>query len=127
MPNYEHIIWDFNGTLMDDAPLCINVMNSMLAKRGLPILTTGRYAEIFDFPVSLYYRRAGWDPERYPFEPLSDEFIAGYHAEKLTCPLRDGAISVLRRNHESANEKHRRVLMSVNWNSGIGTTRLVGS
>ncbi|MDH5646585.1 MAG: hypothetical protein OEZ01_11285, partial [Candidatus Heimdallarchaeota archaeon] len=30
---YEHIIWDWNGTLLDDAWLCVEIMNSMLAKR----------------------------------------------------------------------------------------------
>ncbi|HKJ28089.1 MAG TPA: HAD family hydrolase [Anaerolineales bacterium] len=99
MRNYQHVIWDFNGTLMDDAPLCLNVMNEMLTERGLAPMSAARYAEIFDFPVSDYYIRAGWDPAAYAFEPLSDEFMAGYHANKLTCSLREGAVEVLAANH----------------------------
>ena len=33
---YSHILWDWNGTLLDDAWLCVEVMNSMLAERDLP-------------------------------------------------------------------------------------------
>jgi phosphoglycolate phosphatase len=95
MTRYQHILWDFNGTLMDDAWLCLEVMNTMLAQRGLPSLELNHYAEIFDFPVQEYYRRAGWDLEQYPFSGLSDEFMAGYHARKLECGLHDGTRAVL--------------------------------
>jgi phosphoglycolate phosphatase len=100
MNKYKHIIWDFNGTLMDDAPLCIRVMNDMLAERGLEMMTPEKYARIFDFPVQDYYIRAGWDPAVFPFEPLSNEFMAGYHAAKLSCQLRDEAREVLAANHQ---------------------------
>ena len=95
MTRYQHILWDFNGTLMDDAWLCLEVMNTMLAERGLPALEPDTYAEIFDFPVQDYYRRAGWDLEQVPFSQLSDEFMAGYHARKLECGLHDGTRAVL--------------------------------
>lgn len=95
MTEYEHIIWDFNGTLMEDAWLCIDVMNEMLSRRGLKTLSPQHYAEIFDFPVEDYYKRAGWDSNMYPFEMLSDEFMSGYHDRKLDCKLRPEAASVL--------------------------------
>ena len=101
MSKYQHIIWDFNGTLMDDAPMCINVMNEMLAKRGLATMSPTHYAEFFDFPVQTYYERIGWAPAKYPFEPLSDEFIANYNAQKLSCPLREGAAEMLAANHQN--------------------------
>lgn len=97
MTDYQHILWDFNGTLMDDAWLCLEVMNKMLAQRGFPGILPEQYAEIFDFPVEGYYQRAGWDLEKYPFEQLSDEFMAGYHARKLECGLHSGSREVLTR------------------------------
>ena len=27
---YEHIIWDWNGTLLDDLDVCVDVMNGLL-------------------------------------------------------------------------------------------------
>lgn len=95
MNNYDLVIWDFNGTLMDDAWLCLEVMNDMLARRGLRTLSPQQYERYFDFPVRDYYRRAGWNFDRYPFELLSDEFMAGYHARKLECSLRPEAKAML--------------------------------
>ncbi len=97
MSEYEYVIWDFNGTLLDDVWLCIDVMNDMLNRRGLKTLSPSRYADIFDFPVQEYYQRAGWDLSRYPFEMLSDEFMSGYHARKLSCKLRAEAVEVFSR------------------------------
>ena len=34
----KYIIWDWNGTLLDDVPLCVEIMNTMLKKRRLPEL-----------------------------------------------------------------------------------------
>jgi phosphoglycolate phosphatase len=85
MTKYTHIIWDWNGTLMDDAWLTNQVMNGMLSRRGLPIMTPEHYAEIFDFPVAEYYQRAGWDFSISPFEKLSDEFISEYNRRTLEC------------------------------------------
>lgn len=92
---YQHIIWDWNGTLLDDAWLCIEIMNGMLTRRGLPGLTPSRYETIFDFPVEGYYRALGYDFEADPFETLSDEFMGQYNARMFECPLHDGAREAL--------------------------------
>lgn len=51
----DYICWDWNGTLLDDVPLCVAVMDGMLQRRGLPSLGgEARYREIFTFPVQEY-------------------------------------------------------------------------
>ena len=47
LPPYRHLIWDWNGTLLDDAWLCREIMNGQLRRRGLPELSTERYEEKF--------------------------------------------------------------------------------
>jgi phosphoglycolate phosphatase len=96
---YKQVIWDWNGTLFDDAALCVTNMNCLLAKRGLTPLTPERYQEIFDFPVERYYHRVGFDFGMDSFAQLSDEFIAAYEAGKLSCGLRQGAVEVLEAVH----------------------------
>ena len=91
----EVIVWDWNGTLFDDVPVCVEVENRLLARRGLPLLTVERYREIFTFPVEEYYRAAGLDLEREPFPALAEEYIAGYHAAAEACGLYPGAGQVL--------------------------------
>ena len=92
---YRHVIWDWNGTLFDDAHLCVDVMNRLLAARGLPLLTPERYQELFGFPVVDYNRRLGFDFAREPFEQVGSEFMAGYERRRLEGALRPEAPAVL--------------------------------
>lgn len=91
----RHLIWDWNGTLLDDLDLSVDVMNTLLARRGLPRLDRARYHALFDFPVRTYYGRLGFDPVTDGFERLSVEFIAGYDARRLESGLHRDAVSVL--------------------------------
>ena len=43
MPRYDHVIWDWNGTLPNDVHLTIEIMGGMLERRGLPPLDVERY------------------------------------------------------------------------------------
>jgi len=43
--NFKHIIWDWNGTLFDDAWLCVEITNGLLKKYGLPTMSTDHYQE----------------------------------------------------------------------------------
>lgn len=95
MDSVKHIIWDWNGTLLDDAWLCVEIINTMLAQRSLPSLTHDTYERIFDFPVIDYYRKVGFDYSVEPFEKLSDEFIENYNRRVHECPLRAGAYETL--------------------------------
>jgi phosphoglycolate phosphatase len=100
MNHYRHIIWDWNGTLFDDAWLCLEIMNRQLDKRGLPGLTAERYQQIFDFPVIDYYRQLGFDFSVEPFFDISTEFILAYEQRRPECGLRPEALAVLQRNQE---------------------------
>ena len=93
--NYRHVIWDWNGTLFDDAWLCVDIMNGMLRERNLPEMSLQKYAEIFDFPVRDYYAKLGFDDAIDPFEKLSDTFIGEYLRRKFECQLRDGTRETL--------------------------------
>ena len=89
------IIWDWNGTLLDDARVCLGVMNGILTRRGLPPLSLERYREIFDFPVKDYYSLAGLDVSGDRFLALADEFMTGYRAASRKCTLVPGGAEVL--------------------------------
>lgn len=77
---YTHIVWDFNGTILDDVEIGIKSVNAMLEKRGLPtIRSTAQYRELFDFPVIEYYRRLGLDVEHGAYQAvLAPEWVAHY-------------------------------------------------
>lgn len=87
MKNITHIFWDWNGTLLNDAWLCCDVMNCMLTARKMPVMSMQRYQEIFDFPIVHYYERIGFDFERESFETLGLEFIDGYEIRRAEAAL----------------------------------------
>ncbi|MBN1999637.1 HAD family hydrolase [candidate division KSB1 bacterium] len=95
MYRYKHIIWDWNGTLVNDTWLSVSVINKVLAKYKKPQITIDTYHEIFDFPVKNYYKRLGFDFNQTPFEIIGTEFINGYNSRWQECRLHDTARDIL--------------------------------
>ena len=94
---YTHIIWDWNGTLLDDVRLAIGVMNRLLEDHAYPPLTHERYVKIFDFPVRDYYVSAGFDLGKHEFAGLSDRFCGEFEESLSEAALHADAISSLER------------------------------
>jgi len=90
-----NIIWDFNGTIIDDLDLCLNILNEMLADKGLKRVSKKRYLEIFTFPIKDYYLLAGFNFEGYTFEDIGKEFISKYQTASLSQPLHKGVLQCL--------------------------------
>ena len=93
--DYTHIIWDWNGTLLNDATICVGIMNQILSAHQLPSLSQEKYEQEFTFPVKNYYQAIGFDFTRTPFEEVSDQFITAYEKLKYDAPLQVGAKQVL--------------------------------
>ncbi|MCL1888444.1 MAG: HAD family hydrolase [Kiritimatiellaeota bacterium] len=62
-PRPRHIIWDWNGTLLDDVDSSFNAVNRLLSKHRLPPATRGDYLAHFGFPVRDYYLHLGFPPD----------------------------------------------------------------
>jgi phosphoglycolate phosphatase len=75
------ILWDWNGTLLNDTDVCIECMNVMLKQRQYPLLTKKRYREIFAFPVKNYYKDAGFNFNDESFDVVAIEFMDLYFAK----------------------------------------------
>lgn len=76
----RNLIWDWNGTLLNDTGICLEGINRLLKRRRLSPLGLARYREIFTFPVRNYYQEAGFDFREEPFEVPAEEFIVEYQA-----------------------------------------------
>ena len=90
------IIWDWNGTLLNDLDLCIASINQLLKNRKLPLLNHSTYRDVFSFPVKEYYRAIGFDFSRENFEVPAKEFIDLYDNGVENCPLHESAREVLK-------------------------------
>ncbi len=76
--DFTHLLWDWNGTLLDDLQLCIRLLGDLLASQGLPPVSKERYLEIFDFPISEYYQKAGFDFSKESYESLAKRYMQIY-------------------------------------------------
>ncbi len=68
------IIWDFNGTLLDDVGASVGAVNRMLQRRGLPLITAEWYADHLVMPLERFYESVGVNVQAEPIEVLSEEF-----------------------------------------------------
>jgi phosphoglycolate phosphatase len=89
------IIWDWNGTLLNDLDFCISTINKLLKKRDLPLVTDQSYKAVFSFPIKDYYKAIGFDFNKEDFVIPAREFIDLYNHGVNNCTLHDAAIEVL--------------------------------
>ena len=93
---HKYIIWDWNGTLLDDVQISIDAMNEMLEQRGYSKrIDYSLYREIFCFPIIEYYKKIGFDFSRHPFDGLAQQFISNYSPKQSNAVLYDDAKKAL--------------------------------
>lgn len=91
------VIWDWNGTLLNDVDLCVEAINTLLESEGVAKFPDKEsYQKIFQFPIIAYYQKAGFDFEKTPFEELANRYMAYYQPRSLECPLQTGSEEVLK-------------------------------
>ncbi len=99
------VIWDWNGTLLNDVSVCIESMNHMLRKRSMDEIDQEFYRSAFNFPVIDYYKKIGFDLEKESFEELSVEFISEYNSRVDTTSLQKSALEVLSLLHQQGRKQ----------------------
>ncbi len=72
------VLWDWNGTLLDDIDSSIVALNIILGRRGMPPVDKPAYRRIFMFPVIEYYKKLGFNFETEKFDDVAREFVAEY-------------------------------------------------
>ena len=90
----KYIFWDFNGTILDDARLCYDILIEMLKEEERPLVTFDEYLMIFTFPVEAYYDKV-YDLKKTPFKVLAHRFIERYQPRSLDLSLHEGVIETI--------------------------------
>ena len=93
---YSHIIWDWNGTIVDDAALCVEIVNELLQKYELQQVTLNYYTNNFRFPVREYYKLIGLPTTSDSFRFLSNYFITQYRERFYKCELQKGVFEAIK-------------------------------
>ncbi|WP_372754286.1 HAD family hydrolase [Labilibaculum sp.] len=114
MINSKAIIWDYNGTLLDDLSIGLESINQLLSKRKLPLLTAESYRDVFGFPVKNYYETIGFDFEKENWAVTAKEFISLYTSLLPKSKIFPEAIQLL--SHFSAAGKQQFILSAMEQN-----------
>ena len=87
MKNKIVIIWDWNGTIVDDASVFVKIMNFFLKEKKLPLININQYRNLFEFPLINYYSKLGFDFKEEGFESLGGRFIEQYKKHRFSASL----------------------------------------
>lgn len=90
MPEYTHIIWDWNGTLLNDISASLASVNDMLDLRGMPHIDLDYYKECIGVPIRKFYDRV-FDMEKEDYSVIIKQYNEGYLKHLADCGLTDGA------------------------------------
>jgi phosphoglycolate phosphatase-like HAD superfamily hydrolase len=89
-----HLVWDWNGTLLDDLTLVVDATNTSLASVGGPRVTAERHRRDFRRPVEAYYtyvlgRPLGEGEFALLDQAFHDAYRASLHTVRLTADALD--------------------------------------
>ncbi|MER5769092.1 HAD hydrolase-like protein [Streptomyces sp. NPDC001985] len=88
-----HLVWDWNGTLLDDVTAVIAATNAAFAEIGLGLepITLERYRELYCIPIPLFYERLmGRLPTAAEWELMDGAFHRHYIEQRTGCGLTSG-------------------------------------
>ncbi len=88
---YSHIIWDFNGTILDDLIAGIKSENVLLSRRNMLLIdSVEQYHRYFCFPIIEYYKKLGHDFDKEDYNDLAIEWVTEYLKFSAKSKLNDG-------------------------------------
>jgi phosphoglycolate phosphatase-like HAD superfamily hydrolase len=91
-----HLVWDWNGTLLDDLPLVVAATNASIAAYGVPPTTAEEHRRDFRRPISEYYATLlGRAVDEEEYARLDKAFHVAYDAGLAACALTSDALAAL--------------------------------
>ncbi len=97
MSKYKYIMWDWNGTILDDLNINFEAINEMLRKRNIPEMEkVEQYLDCFGFPIINLYKNLGFDFEKESFKDIAKDYVEAYYERFHECDIFPEAEKVLR-------------------------------
>ena len=97
---YDRVIWDFNGTILDDVQVGIDSANELLTRYGLDLIKdVDHYHSVFGFPIKEYYARLGFDFNKHDYTVLAHEWVDIYLRLVESAPIREGVFDIITHLH----------------------------
>ncbi len=94
---YKYILWDWNGTILDDVSINYEIINSLLKNRNLKEMeSVDIYKDLFDFPIINFYLNIGFDFENESFQTIAREYSFLYDERFYEASIFSDAESTIR-------------------------------
>ena len=92
----KYVIFDFNGTIVDDVDVCLDSLNRLVDKYlNRKHVSKEEYREVFSFPVIEYYQKVGFNFDKLDWFKIAREFHDYYSAYINETKLFPGVIDLL--------------------------------
>jgi len=91
----KHVVWDWNGTLVDDVNLCVDILNHVLVAYMKPRISVELYRRKFFFPVAKFYESIDLPSFGIEYEKLANDYIKEYRNRFSECMLHPRAPETL--------------------------------
>ena len=104
--NMKYLVYDFNGTILDDVDVCVKAENKTIEHFHLdrPPLSREEYLKLFTFPVKHYYELVGFDWNVNPYEEVGQYWFNWYRELRNEYRVYDGVEEILEENHRKGLE-----------------------
>ncbi|MDM4720954.1 HAD hydrolase-like protein [Micromonospora sp. WMMA1363] len=95
-PAHPHLVWDWNGTLLNDLDLVVSSTNAAFASVGGPRITADEHRVRFRRPIADYYAEVlGQAVDDEAFGRLDRIFHDAYRDGLTTCVLAHDAVAAM--------------------------------
>lgn len=93
----KHIVFDWNGTLLDDIHAMVACTNIMLAAEGREAIHIDHFQQHYNVPFETFYRGMGFNEEEVKklMTHENTSFHTNYEPMADIAPLREGATDIL--------------------------------
>lgn len=115
MNHYQYILWDWNGTLIDDTGTCFEILCTILETYGKAPTTYDTYLRDFRFPIKAYYEGLGFDFSIESYDAIANDFITEYRKRQYNCDLHTYVKAIL---HTLHNQGQTQFILSA-FNQGM--------
>jgi len=89
------ILWDWNGTLLNDVHVTVGAFNAVAQEYGCNTLTLDQYRELYRHPIRDLYQDAGFDLERHSYAEIARRWSEIFKSFPGTAELHEDALPVL--------------------------------
>jgi phosphoglycolate phosphatase-like HAD superfamily hydrolase len=102
----DHIVWDWNGTLFNDAHIAYEAAGEVFRTHGLPSVTFEQYRAAFTRPISAFHEKLfGSQCDPATFDRFDRDFHDAYRRRLYRCGLTADALAALASWHATGKSQ----------------------